>query len=295
KRRAGKWRSVEVFKAGRRNCSLSHFRMGSVPVEIKVAEVPTELQPEERRALAQACQKLHFSYSLSAHAVPEVIEFHPTSNDFRSTMAILNAQTFAIPRWLDTNVRPLSLRRYVVADWIPHGIARAPSAIDWRATLGFKSSSELDIVNRPPGAESWAFVPEDSELINYAIVDWDIRNGTVFIGSSGFHRVGITVMTFLSRAMARIRDDHRAMQSACQQLIPAINHVGMTTRLGPNKGSGLETQGFIPIDQYEVLRVGSDFHRSSFDSLLAQFDHAAVDQFGLFVAAMEDVFPEAGF
>ncbi|RKO84795.1 hypothetical protein BDK51DRAFT_47413 [Blyttiomyces helicus] len=93
KRRTGKCRSIEVFLPGRRNSALSHFRVGSAPAEVQVAEVPRGIPAAQRQALAQSCQALHFGFSLGAHAVPEVRSARGreraewTINDPRSILA----------------------------------------------------------------------------------------------------------------------------------------------------------------------------------------------------------------
>ncbi|RKO83085.1 hypothetical protein BDK51DRAFT_46059 [Blyttiomyces helicus] len=292
-RRAGKWRSIEVFLPGRRNCSLSHFRMGSASesgLQVRVAEIPAELSATERRALAAACKRLYFGYSLGLHAVPEIIEAHPTSRTFCGVMSIHNVHARLIDEWLEADAMAMfGLRRYIVADWAPRNIARPPSQVDWRKLLEFAGPEEAE--EDTGDGEGWQFVLFGSDLLDYAIVQWDPESGIICIASGGYHRVMTDrrsgVMPFLAHALSRIDADRRGMRSRPPP--PPIAHVTFAVSLGAKKAmTSLGHFGFVPLKQYLVCHP--DLDTAVFDRVQRGFGHEADSQFGVVVARVRDVF-----
>ncbi|SCZ94463.1 BZ3500_MvSof-1268-A1-R1_Chr12-2g03915 [Microbotryum saponariae] len=70
----GKWRCKELFRDGRRNCSLSHVRQG--PHDVQAYEIwsTSQVPPEELDSMIAAMRDVTISAIMSMGAIPDILE-----------------------------------------------------------------------------------------------------------------------------------------------------------------------------------------------------------------------------
>ncbi|RKO85380.1 hypothetical protein BDK51DRAFT_32419, partial [Blyttiomyces helicus] len=73
--RTGKWRPRELFRPGKRNCSLSHERIGAVTYKYELRRCPSEISPEDLSAMCSAWVDAQLCKRAVAKEMEASIEF----------------------------------------------------------------------------------------------------------------------------------------------------------------------------------------------------------------------------
>ncbi|GAA6061679.1 hypothetical protein JCM10212_005971 [Sporobolomyces blumeae] len=244
----GKWRSKELFKDGKRTCSLRHQRLGAFPeMEYQVWK-NTDIPRDEVDEISKKCGDMFANQMLGAIAIPEVLE---RNGAIWTTYE--EAESHARSGWCGMD----PMIRY---DIEPTHQIRRYLALRLCAPNLRKTSRK--IVETPPSpAAHGKILRSDKEIVGYIIAEWDQPKGALFLAlvipwdATGESYDATTLL--LQALCSRVQQDQQEMNAqrlaVGQPPIPKLERV--FTMIFFKTGSRMITQltkkrGFAPLEDF---------------------------------------------
>ncbi|GAA5887918.1 hypothetical protein JCM16303_005632 [Sporobolomyces ruberrimus] len=243
----GKWRCKELFEEGRRNCSFSHARMGSIQDLVYDTHAIADIERDLPR-LESVCFEFFRSSVLSALAVPDVLESEePIAVNYEQI------DKMASDSWshFETFFRPCSdstKRRFIGLRWASPTTRKKGRKIPASPSL---SGQDFD----------GAAMRSGLRLTGFALMEVDIERSLLFtpltmpMGSVGeTFDASTTLLQHLSRRIACDLDNlNLGRRSAKLSPIPPIQEAWTAVLFSKDtRGANhLETRrGYLPLGKY---------------------------------------------
>ncbi|GAA5947000.1 hypothetical protein JCM3765_002112 [Sporobolomyces pararoseus] len=253
----GKWRSKELFKDGKKTCSLRHQRLGAFPeMEYQVWK-NMDIPRDELEEVSEKCGEMFANQMLGAIAIPEVLE-----RNGAIWTSYEEAKTHAYMGWKGMD----PMIRY---DIEPSREIRRYLALRLCAPNLRKTTRKADLPPQREVPRSGQIFKGDKEIVGYIIAEWDMKSGVLFLplvipwDATGEAYDATTLL--LQALCARVQRDqqeenhHRSLRG--QPLIPKLERI--FTMLFFKTGSRMITQmtkkrGFAPLDEYLKSNPSAD-------------------------------------
>ncbi|GAA5930581.1 uncharacterized protein JCM15063_002404 [Sporobolomyces koalae] len=250
----GKWRCKELFEDGRRNCSFSHARMGSIQDLVYDTHSIAEIAADDLSRLETICFEFFRTSVLSALAVPDVLEGEdPIAINFEQMEKLAVDSWTHFQAFFRADIPDPRKKRYLGLRWSNPTTRKKGRKTPASPLLSESSCSSL-------------VVRSSLRLTGFTIMEVDLENGLVFtpltmpMGSVGeTYDASTTLLRRLSERIATETDavnDERSRQGL--SLYPPIK-VAWTAVLFSKDTRGtnhLETRrGYSPLETFFSSRA----------------------------------------
>ncbi|GAA5876002.1 hypothetical protein JCM16303_006989 [Sporobolomyces ruberrimus] len=253
----GKWRSKELFKDGKKTCSLKHQRLGAFPeMEYQVWR-NTELPKDEVEEITDKCGELFTNQMLGAIAIPEVLE-----RQAAIWTSYAEAKAHAAIGWMGMgpmiryDIEPSQgIRRYLALRLC------APNLRKTNRKAEVPAPSEIPRLGQ--------VLKGDKEIVGYIIAEWDMKRGVLFLAlvipwdatGEAYDATTLLLQALCTRVQRDQRLENQARQARGEPLLPKVERV--FTMLFFKTGSRMITQltkkrGFAPLEEYLAANPRAD-------------------------------------
>ncbi|GAA5979249.1 hypothetical protein JCM5350_006941 [Sporobolomyces pararoseus] len=253
----GKWRSKELFKDGKKTCSLRHQRLGAFPeMEYQVWK-NTDIPRDELEEVSEKCGEMFTNQMLGAIAIPEVLERNGaiwTSYEEAKTHAYIGWK--GMDPMIRYDIEPSQgIRRYL--------------ALRLCAPNLRKTTRKADLPPQREVPRTGQIFKGDKEIVGYIIAEWDMQRGVLFLAlvipwdatGEAYDATTLLLQALCARVQRDQREENHHRSLRGQPLLPKVERV--FTMLFFKTGSRMITQltkkrGFAPIDEYLQANPSAD-------------------------------------
>ncbi|KAL8279172.1 hypothetical protein RQP46_008428 [Phenoliferia psychrophenolica] len=188
----GKWRSKELFPAGRKTCQLSHLRLPTL-ADMSYDIWPVEhLPPLEVDEFCTEASRVFSSHMFATLATPDILE-----TEIAMARTFEELEKFAVDGW--STIEPLlrdpppvapAVKRYLALRWATPAQRKDKAFVDGEATYHEHETDETPSnLNRP-----------DKNLAGFVIAELDRETGTLALVLTTPWATGTHPLTFPSFA-----------------------------------------------------------------------------------------------
>ncbi|GAA5905204.1 uncharacterized protein JCM6883_006319 [Sporobolomyces salmoneus] len=253
----GKWRSKELFKDGKKTCSLRHQRLGAFPeMEYQVWK-NTDLPREELDEVSEKCGELFANQMLGAIAIPEVLE-----RNGAIWTSFAEAQSHAYSGW--KGMDPMIRYDIEASQGIRRYLALRLCAPNLRKTM---RKAELPVPSTTP--RTGQIFKGEKEIVGYIIGEWDMNRGVLFLAlvipwdatGEAYDATTLLLQALCTRVQQDQRKENELRSARGDPLLPKLERV--FTMIFFKTGSRMITQltkkrGFAPIEDYLAANPKAD-------------------------------------
>ncbi|GAA6018127.1 hypothetical protein JCM11491_003328 [Sporobolomyces phaffii] len=253
----GKYRSKELFKDGKKTCSLRHQRLGAFPeMEYQVWR-NTDLPKDELEEVSEKCGELFANQMLGAIAIPEVLE-----RNGAIWTSFAEAQSHAYSGWrgmdpmIRYNVEPSQgIRRYLALRLCAPNLRKTTRKADMPVPVEAPRTGQI--------------FKGDKEIVGYIIAEWDMKRGVLFLAlvipwdatGEAYDATTLLLQALCTRVQRDHKEENQSRAERSEPLLPKLERV--FTMLFFKTGSRMITQltkkrGFAPIDEYLAANPRAD-------------------------------------
>ncbi|RKO90259.1 hypothetical protein BDK51DRAFT_47705 [Blyttiomyces helicus] len=239
--RTGKWRPRELFRPGKRNCSLSHERIGAVTYKYELRRCPSEISPEDLSAMCSAWVDV----KLRNRAVAKEME---ASIELRTYEAIIARSEISQKELADfIGAEPRAgVERLIVLQW-EAGKVKAKRSKSARTPLPQPEMTTASFQGR-------------RNLHGFMGAQVNHIKGVIFLGHAFVKKGGKAESSNLFRSViSAATETHRAnyptsphLAHVCVALFPIDPNA--PAQLQHSHSSNWGGCGFVPVDKYVVGR-----------------------------------------
>ncbi|TFY71465.1 hypothetical protein EVG20_g1527 [Dentipellis fragilis] len=254
----GKWRCKELFKGGRKTCSLSHARLGTRDMELVTCDVAADLVGKtELPEMLDHCEHMWREHVLSKLAVPEVLEHQNDLRTFQDIEQRYLKAGFPDKELFGKAPENPNHRRYITFSWAKARTRRDKTKPEWaRHSSDSKQPDQWLTYNM---RRSTVLFPTSSILVGVWLIEWNIPNRSMVVDtlspfdSGAFDERGVIhTSEILRRALSDLMQHNSKHPedkwSPPEHLWAVIMNTSWTTRLRISEG--LLRRHFVPLEEY---------------------------------------------
>ncbi|SCV73151.1 BQ2448_7076 [Microbotryum intermedium] len=263
----GKWRCKEVFRDGRRNCSLSHVRQG--PHDMQAYEIwsTSEVPSEELDLIISAMREVTISAIMSMGAIPDILEAPtPLARTYDEL------QRYAVDTWsvveplarMDEKAEP-HIRRYFALRWTTPHKRKKKEAESKAKSAKSASAPAPDSETEQGPSDGHVVMRKNKTLASFIFGELDLSLGSAFpmlvipkgIGDA-YDQNTILMQKMLNRMTKDVVEINASRIRNRQTPWPKLDEV-WTMVVFKKESSFLNRtgarRGFMPLQEYSTRKI----------------------------------------